>query len=86
MNCLPGVGAEDHLSVLPDDLCADLGVDGHVAHAEDEAAGIVCEGVVNGAPPARDDLHVGLVQLLVMVQDDLALWFTKMIIQSEVAG
>ena len=49
-------------------------MDGHVAHAEDEAARAVGEGVVDGAPPARDDLHVGLVQLLVMVQDDLALW------------
>ena len=46
----------------------------HLRHVvEDEAAGVVGEGVVHGAPPAIEDPHVGLVQLLVVAQDDLAL-------------
>ena len=52
------VGAQDEVAVLPDDLGPDRGVDGHVAHAEDEPAGVVGEGVVHGAPPAIEDPHV----------------------------
>ena len=74
MNFIPGIGAEDEVTVLLDDIRADLGVDCHVAHAEDEAAGAVGEGVVHRAPPARENLHVRLGQLLVVFQDDLALW------------
>ena len=51
----------------------DLGVDVHVADAEDEAAVAVRKRIVDGAPSAADDHHVGLVELLVVIQDYPAL-------------
>ena len=43
VSVVPGFWAEDEVAALPDDLWGDLRVDGHVAHAEEEAA---CRGAI----------------------------------------